>query len=988
MIRNIFTLLFSIFIVNAGISQQLLFEDFNSTGGMLPAGWQSIDNDLPAQNPNLPGPQWDMWHVDTSSINGVDVVIAASSWLDVNTVPADDWLITPAVTGLTASTTLNWKAGSVSPNYLEPYEVYVSTGSTIADFLATTPVFTTTGAQAGGYFPQTVSLATYAGQTVYIAYRLTGQDLLALELDDIEVTNTAPPPPPPAPVNDDCANSVDVNSSLGLGVGVPGSSGPYDNTGATAHPTDPTTGYTCFFDLDAGGTQAPLIDNSMWYTFVGDGKSYEITTTDCGGGMAGSGLIISGIGDGPLSGGQPKFVELYAAGPIADLGVYGLESVNNGAGIGLPEYTFPAGVSVAQGTYIYITGNAAAFTSFFGFNADYIDAPSTSINGDDAVALYENGVVVDVAGDPNMDGSGTPWEYLDGFMYRVTGKSASATFNVGDWTYSGINVFDGQTTNSTSPTPFPNGTFTGGAFTYITNGDTQLALYSGACGTLTPVDCNEDIANPPAGQFPGGFVIPTTAGVTYHLMVDGWSDLSAGSVSEGQYCVQFTEQAVVVTPPCDAGTLVSSAPVSVCPGASTTVAVTTDTIPSGGGYGWIFSDSQGGTGGLAGGLFLTGAPTSYAFDDDLNGVLSANSLPSLDGVWVVYGATYTDPNNAGSSICSITTDSLVVTFNPGVAASIVSSTDITCAGDADGSADLTTTCGLAPLTYSWSNGATTEDLSGVSGGTYTCVVTDANGSTSSVSVTIAEPAALGYIIDFQQTTPNLTLDCFGDQDGAIVITTTGGTMPYTFIWSNGAVTEDLTGLSQGNYAGTITDANGCQITSPPIPINEPPALAGTATVTDDSGSAGIGAIDFTPAGGTSPYTFLWSNGAVTEDLNGLSAGSYTVDMTDANGCMMTFGPYTVMNTSSSTVVIEGLNDLSVQPNPTYGNVMINLSLDTQMEVKLELYSVTGRLVQSFESEMVTSRQYDLNLSNNSAGIYFAKFLINDKVITKRISLLK
>jgi len=982
--KNIFTFLLVLFVVNLGVSQQLLFEDFNATGGVLPAGWQSIDNDAPIPNSNL-GPEWDMWHVE-ASILGTDSVIAASSWLDVTTVPADDWLITPVVSGLQATASLNWKAGSALASYLEPYEVYVSTGSTIADFLATTPIYTTAGEPAA-LTQKTASLAAYAGQSIYIAFRITGQDSYIIEIDDIEVTNAAPPPPPPPPVNDDCANSIDVNSSLGLGVGVPGSSGPYDNSGAAAHPTDPTTGFACFFDLDVAGTQAPLIDNSMWYTFVGDGKTYEITSTDCGGGGAPtSNLIISGIGDGPLSGGQPKFVELYAAGPIADLGIYAMESVNNGAGIGLPEYTFPAGVSVAQGTYIYVTGDAAAFTAFFGFNADYIDSPSTSINGDDAVALYENGTVIDVAGDPNMDGSGTPWEYLDGFMYRIAGKSASATFNVADWTYSGINVFDGQTTNATSPTPFPNGTFTGGAFSYITNGDTQFALYEGACGTLTPVDCNEDGPNATAGNYAAAFTVTTTPGTTYYLMVDGWSDLSSGGTSEGQYCVQFTEE---VLPPCNAGVIVNTGPFTVCAGDTANVAVTLDSIPTGGGYGWIFSDSQGGTGGLAGGLFLFGAQTSYTFDADLNGVLSANSLPELVGTWVVYGATYTDPANAGGTICSITTDSVLVHFSPSIGYIIdfgQTSLVVDCNGDQTGAIVITTTGGIPPYTYLWSNGATTEDLTGLGVGSYSGTITDANGcELVSPPIPITEPDAVGYIIDFGQT--SLAVACNGDQTGAIVITTTGGTPPYTFIWSNGATTEDLTGLGVGAYSGTITDANGCVLTSPPIPISEPAALTGSATTTPETSAGAGGAVDFTPGGGTPPFTFLWSNGATSEDLTNVAGGSYTVDVTDDNGCTMTFGPYLV-DMFLATTAIDGLNDLNIQPNPTQGQVTINLELEYQMEVKLELYAVSGRLLQSFERESLSSKSYDLDLSNYPAGIYFAKFQINDQIVTKRISLMK
>ncbi len=168
-------------------------------------------------------------------------------------------------------------------------------------------------------------------------------------------------------------------------------------------------------------------------------------------------LVLTGVFDGPLTGGTPKGVEIFVLQDIADLSNYGVGSANNGGGTDGQEFTFPA-VAATAGTYIYITDNTANFTSFFGFAPDYTDG-FASINGDDAVELFENGQVIDTFGDINMDGTSQPWEFLDGWAYRVADTGPDGGFIIGNWTFSGTNVFDGQTTNGTSPTPFPIGTY-------------------------------------------------------------------------------------------------------------------------------------------------------------------------------------------------------------------------------------------------------------------------------------------------------------------------------------------------------------------------------------------------------------------------------------------------------------------------------------------------------------------------------------------------
>ena len=171
-------------------------------------------------------------------------------------------------------------------------------------------------------------------------------------------------------------------------------------------------------------------------------------------------LIITGVIDGPLSGGVPKAVELYVVNDIADLSAYGVGSANNGGGSDGQEFTFPAD-SATAGSYIYVASESPSFTSFFGVAPDYTSG-ALAINGDDAIELFFNGVVVDVFGEIDVDGTGQPWEHTDGWAYRVPGTGPDGeTFVVGNWQFSGVDALDGEATNAGAATPFPIGTYAG-----------------------------------------------------------------------------------------------------------------------------------------------------------------------------------------------------------------------------------------------------------------------------------------------------------------------------------------------------------------------------------------------------------------------------------------------------------------------------------------------------------------------------------------------
>ncbi len=209
-----------------------------------------------------------------------------------------------------------------------------------------------------------------------------------------------------------------------------------------------------------------------------------------------------------------------------------------------------------------------------------------------------------------------------------------------------------------------------------------------------------------------------------------------------------------------------------------------------------------------------------------------------------------------------------------------SQVNVLCNAAATGSIDLTVTGDVTPYTYLWTDGATTQDISGLFAGIYTVTVTDANACSKTISVTITEPAVLTL------TETQVNVLCNGLDTGSIDLTVSGGVTPYNYSWTGGATTEDRSGLAAGTYTVTVADANVCSKTTS-VTIIEPAVLALTETHVDVlcNGNA-TGSINLSPSGGIAPYSYLWSNGATAQAINTLSAGTYTVTATDAVGCFI------------------------------------------------------------------------------------------------------
>ncbi|MEP7168598.1 MAG: SprB repeat-containing protein, partial [Bacteroidota bacterium] len=272
-------------------------------------------------------------------------------------------------------------------------------------------------------------------------------------------------------------------------------------------------------------------------------------------------------------------------------------------------------------------------------------------------------------------------------------------------------------------------------------------------------------------------------------------------------------------------------------------------------------------------LTVNGGTNPYAFTWSNGSTLEDISNLSSGS----YTVTITDANG-----CNASANAIIIQPSGALNASASISQNVSCYSGANGSIDLTTTNGTAPYSYSWSNGATTEDITGLVSGTYSVTITDANSCTTITSATISQPSgALNVNLNVSQN-----VNCYTGSNGSIDLTTTNGTAPYIFDWSNGATTEDISNLSAGTYSVTVTDANGCTSVQNGTITQPSTGLSAFSSANQNVSCYGgvNGAITLTVNGGTSPYSYNWSNGATTQNLANLTSGTYTVSITDANGC--------------------------------------------------------------------------------------------------------
>ncbi|RYY60632.1 MAG: hypothetical protein EOO05_09215 [Chitinophagaceae bacterium] len=267
---------------------------------------------------------------------------------------------------------------------------------------------------------------------------------------------------------------------------------------------------------------------------------------------------------------------------------------------------------------------------------------------------------------------------------------------------------------------------------------------------------------------------------------------------------------------------------------------------------------------------VTGGSGTYTYSWAPSGGTGATASGLAPGT---YTCTVTDGNG-----CSAT-QTFTIALGGSLTAT-VSKTDVLCYGGSTGEATVTPAGGAAPYTYAWSSGGTAATETGLAAGTYTCIITSANGCSVTQSITISEPPA--KVI----TKSGTNVTCFGANDGTASVVVTGGTAPYNYIWlPGGQTTATATGLAPGSYTCNVYDANGCGSTRTvtiggPTQIVAVPSQVNVTCYGMATGSATVAV-----SGGSGSYTYSWSpSGGTAATATGLAAGNYSCTITDGSGC--------------------------------------------------------------------------------------------------------
>jgi len=385
----------------------------------------------------------------------------------------------------------------------------------------------------------------------------------------------------------------------------------------------------------------------------------------------------------------------------------------------------------------------------------------------------------------------------------------------------------------------------------VTDADGCATVGMATVDGLPDITLNTMGMDPVCGSMDGGTAIAQPFGGTppyTYLWSNGSTTNVIGNLDPDDYTVTVT----------DAAGCTATATVTIGAASGSLDVSATST-----GAGCNGSGSASATATVNGGL----APFTYSWS---NGGTTAtiNDIPAG-----TYTVTVTD-----ASGCSGTATVNVV--NSGNLNLTINATEITCFGE-NGALDVVASSGTAPFTYAWSNGVMTAANGMIPAGQYSVTVTDAMGCTGESSATLTQPDQLSIDLTSNGT-------CSGTSNGSATVAANGGTAPYSYIWSTGATTASISNLAAGAYGVTVTDANGCiEEASFEIVENENPTCNASVTNPISTFGGSDGAVSVTASGGLAPYSYLWSTGATSSTINGLNAGTYTVTVTDQNGCTTT-----------------------------------------------------------------------------------------------------
>lgn len=486
-------------------------------------------------------------------------------------------------------------------------------------------------------------------------------------------------------------------------------------------------------------------------------------------------------------------------------------------------------------------------------------------------------------------------------------------------------------------------TCTSGGLTGTPPGTLQTTLSSGAGGaqTFNSFPWFNSLLNIPTmtaangwsdgcvtGEQYNNIIIPFTGlcpGQTYYWAAREWV---SGSNSPGPWSVQSSFVVPGVFIPL--GLTLNANPASYCPPGSSTL--TANSV------------------GNCGNKTITWSTGS-----------NANSIVVSPGVTTIYTCTLSAPCQPP------VIQSVTVVVSPTLT-TVLNTTNASC-GLSNGSATVTSVIGGTPTySYSWSGGQTTSSITGLPSGSYSVLVTDANGCTGTNTAVISAVGSLSNSITY-------TPPCFGGTNGTATSQNTG-----TYQWSNGQITQTATNLGVGLLTLTLTNA-GCTATTS-IFINQQPQLLSSITTTNvNCYGSNTGSAYTNSSGGTSPYTYTWSTGSNSQTINNLVSGTYNCISTDFNGC--------TVNSSANITQPTQLN-LSVvtQTNPLcFGQSNGGVTVSSNGGTGTYQYSINNGLFQS--SNIFTSLPANTHTvvvkDQNNCGDTVLFTLINPTQLTSLVT---
>lgn len=912
---------------------------------------------------------------DVSTVSvGSSSAVSASGSGSSTTCGQNNGAATATGSGGTGSFTYAWSNGATAQNLSGlasgTYTVTITDGAGCADVasvnIGTSSGITASSSSGGTTCGQNNGSASAAGSggtgTYTYAWNTgaTAQNLTGLASGTYTVTVT------------DGAGCTDVSSvSVGSSTGVSASASAtstscgQNNGSATASATGGTGSFTYAWSNGGSTSTITSLAAGTYSVTVTSGSCTDVSSVTVGNSSnltasATSNATTCGQNNGSAtassSGGTGTITYAWSNGGTSQT-ISGLSSgtytVTLTDGAGCTDVS-----TVAVGTSSAVTSSASASATSCGQNNGSATASGSGGTGSYTYAWSNGGSTAAISGIASgtysvtvTDGAGcTDVSTVSvgastAVSASTSGGSTSCGQNNGSAAVSASGGTGSYTTVwSTGATTASISNLAAGTYSVtVTDGGGCTDVASFTVGSSTAVTASASGNDPACGVSNGTATASATGGsgsYTYAWSTGGTSSSISG-LGAGTYSVTVTDGSGC--------TDVSS--VTLSSTGAPTVSLGTTPASCGNAVGSVSASATGGTG-------------TYTYAWSTGGTSSGISgLPAG-----TYTVTVTDM--AGCAVVSTAT----VSSTPDITLSLVNSQATTCNSN-NGSATVNYSGGSGNVNISWSNGATGSTAIALPAGLNYAYAVDSLGCRDTFAVNI------GAIPAPTVSASSTDISCADVADGAanaFVI----GTGPFTFLWSNGATTDSINGLGAGTYTVQVTDSYGC-VVSDTVVISQPTALLTSMSSNSESApGANDGSASVSPVGGTPGYTYVWSNGGTNSTITGLAGGTYTVTVTDANGCETVDSVTVSTLTGVSAAALPG--QVQIFPNPTSGKFTISYELQGQGPIEVRVVNAIGQMILERENLNGPAGSLEVDLTHKSAGVYLVIFRQGNTRLVKKV----